>query len=485
MRHADKLEAFFDEKLQAWQKLFSTYKEFAPKPESEMKKSNTLKRFEGGYDKLEPEPYVPSFMKIESPQKFDIKEKPRKCFVCQKLGTETNTAYKCSKCKRAYHANCYVPALKRDPPRDWNCIMCVNVDDLADQPNEPNKEGGKLGKRDYLICSRLFLEMHKVWPDCKTFLAMEALNFSLYRSVVDHPIALDLIRKRMDRKYPLQYESIKEFLKDLRLMFKNCKKFWKDQPAGENFVRHADNLKSHLDKCLQMMKSLIEEDPDERDRKQKEKDKKQKKDKRYDKSDEEETYSKSRSMRYRGDGEDDNHQTKKPGPAFSKRNISKMKASRDQEEDSEIDEEMSLSTMKMSLSKSSSSSKQKEASENTGRRPGPASSKQKSTSNSRKERDESVEDDVYEGANEKIDSKDYQCNYCDAVYNKISKMQDHTLNHFEEKLTSLLPSSKPYLCPTCKDKSHDSDSLMRHYAFDCEEVSSTQECIRKNLERSG
>jgi len=106
MRHADKLEAFFDEKLQEWQQLFSTYKEFDAIHATVSKKTNRTR------EDFEPEPYVPSFMKISSPQKFDIKEKQKKCYVCQKQGTETNITYKCSKCKRGYHANCYVPALK-------------------------------------------------------------------------------------------------------------------------------------------------------------------------------------------------------------------------------------------------------------------------------------------------------------------------------------------------------------------------------------
>ena len=49
-----------------------------------------------------------------------------------------------------------------------------------------------------------------------------------------------------------QYESIVEFLTDLRRMFKNCKTFWKEQPSGEDFMRHADTLKAQLDKVLKV-----------------------------------------------------------------------------------------------------------------------------------------------------------------------------------------------------------------------------------------
>merc|ERR1719150_1216036 len=266
-------------KLQEYEKLFSYYvnPEDLPSPPPKQRNANEPR----------PEPYVPSFMLVDTPERptqakqkstytkrlYDelhpLKDhkadnfgktppKAKKCFVCHKEDKPDASTHKCSKCKRGYHSECYVPALKRDPPEDWNCIMCVNVEDLGDQPNEPNKEGGKLGKQDYLICSRLFLELHQIWPDVKTFLLMEALDFQMYRNVINHPVALDLIRKKLDRKSPLQYESVKEFLKDVRLMFRNCKIFWKDQPVGENFIKHADTLKEHLDKCLQEFQPLLQ-----------------------------------------------------------------------------------------------------------------------------------------------------------------------------------------------------------------------------------
>merc|ERR1719150_3500097 len=266
-------------KLQEYEKLFSYYvnPEDLPSPPPKQRNANEPR----------PEPYVPSFMLVDTPERptqakqkstytkrlYDelhpLKDhkadnfgktppKAKKCFVCHKEDKPDASTHKCSKCKRGYHSECYVPALKRDPPEDWNCIMCVNVEDLGDQPNEPNKEGGRLGKQDYLICSRLFLELHQIWPDVKTFLLMEALDFQMYRNVINHPVALDLIRKKLDRKSPLQYQSVKEFLKDVRLMFRNCKIFWKDQPVGENFIKHADTLKEHLDKCLQEFQPLLQ-----------------------------------------------------------------------------------------------------------------------------------------------------------------------------------------------------------------------------------
>lgn len=376
MRHADQLEKYFDKKLQDYEKLFSYYVDPADIPSPPKRKP--------GQEERRPEPYVPSFMLLDTPEKpthgkskstytkrlYDelhpLREhkvdsfgktppKPKKCFVCHKEDKPDANTHKCSKCKRGYHSECYVPALKRDPPEDWNCIMCVNVDDLGDQPNEPGKEGGKLGKQDYLICSRLFLELHQVWPDVKTFLLMEALDFSMYRNVINHPVALDLIRKKLDRKSPLQYESVKEFLKDVRLMFRNCKTFWADQPVGENFIKHADNMKEHLDKCLQEFQPLLQlklggKDKDEK-KKSNDNYRSKVKDPRKSKYDDDEpSPRRTRGMKKErgeeGDEEEDGEEEeesstrgRKPGPKFSKGKEDKKTKVKREADESESEED--------------------------------------------------------------------------------------------------------------------------------------------------
>jgi len=375
MRHADQLEKYFDKKLQDYEKLFSYYVDPADIPSPPKRKP--------GQEERRPEPYVPSFMLLDTPEKLThgkskstytkrlydelhpLREhkvdsfgktppKPKKCFVCHKEDKPDANTHKCSKCKRGYHSECYVPALKRDPPEDWNCIMCVNVDDLGDQPNEPGKEGGKLGKQDYLICSRLFLELHQVWPDVKTFLLMEALDFSMYRNVINHPVALDLIRKKLDRKSPLQYESVKEFLKDVRLMFRNCKTFWADQPVGENFIKHADNLKEHLDKCLQEFQPLLQlklggKDKDEK-KKSNDSYRSKVKDPRKSKYDDDEpSPRRTRGMKKErgeeGEEEDDDEEEesstrgRKPGPKFSKGKEDKKTKVKREADESESEED--------------------------------------------------------------------------------------------------------------------------------------------------
>merc|ERR1712223_223199 len=93
---------------------------------------------------------------------------------------------------------------------------------------------------------------------------------------------------------------------------------------------------------------------------------------------------------------------------------------------------------------------------------------------------EAINVKAIEKAQEQVSGKaTYECNYCNAVYGKLAKMEDHTLNHFEEKLASLLPVVKNcptgFKCPTCDKIYAEHDLLMRHYAFDCTTVNETQE----------
>ena len=42
--------------------------------------------------------------------------------------SDASPTYKCAlKCKRSYHANCYVPALKKDPPKDWVRFLLIKL----------------------------------------------------------------------------------------------------------------------------------------------------------------------------------------------------------------------------------------------------------------------------------------------------------------------------------------------------------------------
>ena len=66
---------------------------------------------------------------------------------------------------------------------------------------------------------------------------------------IKDPIALDVIKERLDDENNDQYSSVRSFLADLRKMFRNCFLF---NSRESEIYRHAKKLEEKLDQLLQM-----------------------------------------------------------------------------------------------------------------------------------------------------------------------------------------------------------------------------------------
>merc|ERR1712083_454411 len=66
---------------------------------------------------------------------------------------------------------------------------------------------------------------------------------------IKDPIALDVIKERLDDENNDQYNSVRSFLADLRKMFRNCFLF---NSRESEIYRHAKKLEEKLDQLLQM-----------------------------------------------------------------------------------------------------------------------------------------------------------------------------------------------------------------------------------------
>ena len=75
------------------------------------------------------------------------------------------------------------------------------------------------------------------------------LNFPQYLEKIKDPIALDVIKERLDDENNDQYNSVRSFLADLRKMFRNCFLF---NSRESEIYRHAKKLEEKLDQLLQM-----------------------------------------------------------------------------------------------------------------------------------------------------------------------------------------------------------------------------------------
>merc|ERR1711971_296799 len=98
-------------------------------------------------------------------------------------------------------------------------------------------------------CRRLLLEMYQLWPESVPFRDCADLNFPQYLEKIKDPIALDVIKERLDDENNDQYNSVRSFLADLRKMFRNCFLF---NSRESEIYRHAKKLEEKLDQLLQM-----------------------------------------------------------------------------------------------------------------------------------------------------------------------------------------------------------------------------------------
>ncbi len=126
--------------------------------------------------------------------------------------------------------------------------MCATKEEVQQFPNSPPDGKGQLGDRDLKVCRRVLFELYNRYPESMPFRDCSDLNFAEYREVIKNPIALDVIKERLDAERADQYGSVEEFLRDVRRIFRNCYRF--HQPGSE-FYGHAKALEEILDRHLE------------------------------------------------------------------------------------------------------------------------------------------------------------------------------------------------------------------------------------------
>ena len=91
--------------------------------------------------------------------------------------------------------------------------------------------------------------MYNMWPESVPFRDVADLNFPAYLDKIKEPIALDVIKERLDEENPDQYAGTRAFLADLRKMFRNCFTF---NVKESEIYKHARKLEDKLDKLLEV-----------------------------------------------------------------------------------------------------------------------------------------------------------------------------------------------------------------------------------------
>ncbi|TDH09365.1 hypothetical protein EPR50_G00086250 [Perca flavescens] len=150
------------------------------------------------------------------------------CAACQTGGE----LLCCHKCAKLFHLSCHVPTLLTSPSGEWFCSFCRDLlvpemeYDFESKPEtksvkkEPDSEGG-FPPLDKQKCERLLLHLFcsEVSSDFQGSVSpsVRANN----RLTIKGPMDLSAVRKRLEAKQSLCYQSPAEFVADIRLIFGN------------------------------------------------------------------------------------------------------------------------------------------------------------------------------------------------------------------------------------------------------------------------
>ncbi|XP_004535648.1 transcription intermediary factor 1-alpha isoform X3 [Ceratitis capitata] len=174
--------------------------------------------------------------------KNDQKDDPNEdwCAVCLDGGE----LMCCDKCPKVFHQNCHIPAISSlpDESESWQCLLCVNLKDLANNAENTQKAPGELSRLELQIMQRICLELYCQYEQSLQFREPEPPTNTAYYEIVCNPMSLDVIRSRLDPTSPNHYKDIAGFVSDVRLIFKNTYLFYQEDSKTFTNAKYLENF---------------------------------------------------------------------------------------------------------------------------------------------------------------------------------------------------------------------------------------------------
>ncbi|XP_076115434.1 transcription intermediary factor 1-alpha-like isoform X2 [Mytilus galloprovincialis] len=174
-----------------------------------------------------PTPIYPPSTGKSMPQTKEEDPNEDWCAVCQNGGD----LLCCDKCPKVYHLKCHVPELSQFPCGEWQCTLCKTDEQVVLKEKE-NKEfsyipGTKrkaptgLSEHERKTCERILLELF-IHEKSTVFHEPVSKAVPNYYKIITNPIDFSKIKVKVQRQNFNHYDSVEEFIADVKLVFQNC-----------------------------------------------------------------------------------------------------------------------------------------------------------------------------------------------------------------------------------------------------------------------
>ncbi|KAM8830908.1 E3 ubiquitin-protein ligase TRIM33 isoform 1-T1 [Synchiropus picturatus] len=133
----------------------------------------------------------------------------------------------CDRCPKVFHMKCHVPTIKIFPKGDFLCTFCRSLTspEIEYCDNSRRMKGDQvLSPEDQRKCERLLLYIfcHELSVSFREPVPTSVPN---YYKIIKHPMDLKKVKKKLQMRSSQYYQSLQEFVSDMRTVFRNCAKY--------------------------------------------------------------------------------------------------------------------------------------------------------------------------------------------------------------------------------------------------------------------
>ncbi|XP_062852518.1 transcription intermediary factor 1-alpha isoform X2 [Trichomycterus rosablanca] len=178
------------------------------------------------------------------------------CAVCQNGGE----LLCCDKCPKVFHLSCHIPTLTASPSGEWYCSFCrdlnspemeYDTDSGGGSSNmKPDPDSETFTAVDRRKCERMLLRIYCNELSTDFQEPITPLTMPEYSEIIKTPMDLSIVKSKLEGRGSASYRSTKDFVVDIRLIFKNCATFHKEDVEMSSV---GANLESFFEEQLKVL----------------------------------------------------------------------------------------------------------------------------------------------------------------------------------------------------------------------------------------